>query len=217
LIVAHRPSLVGPNTNSLRRSLWRRRKPRPYIAGIGSAHDAVGAGPTNECRAGASAPAGEQPRSRAIVLLAAAATLLTFTPARAQQLPDGPGKDATIRTCGVCHAPERSASVRLTREGWEDVIARMVALGAKGSDEDLKAVLDYLSSNFEGRAMAPLNLNRATSQELEAIVGLFRRESAAWIAYRTKVGPCGTLEDLKKVPGVDFRKVEKRRDRLVCF
>ena len=156
-------------------------------------------------------------RRRLIASLAAAAILVAFTPARAQQLPDGPGKDETIRVCGACHAPERSASVRLTREGWEDVVARMMALGAKGTDEDMKAVLDYLSANFEGRAMAPLNLNRATSQELEAIVGLFRRESAAWIAYRTKVGPCTALEDLKKVPGVDFTKIQKRRDRLVCF
>jgi DNA uptake protein ComE-like DNA-binding protein len=29
--------------------------------------------------------------------------------------------------------------------------------------------------------------------------------------------PCTSLDDLRKVEGVDFAKVEKRRDRLVCF
>jgi DNA uptake protein ComE-like DNA-binding protein len=36
------------------------------------------------------------------------------------------------------------------------------------------------------------------------------------MAYRAK-RPCATVDDLKVVPGVDFKKVEKRRDRLVCF
>jgi hypothetical protein len=132
------------------------------------------------------------------------------------QLPEGPGRAETVRVCGTCHAPERGASVRLTPEGWEDVIARMVALGARGTDAELAAVVEYLSTHFKGDAAVPLNLNRATSVELESVAGFLRRESAAWRAYRAK-RPCTTLDDLKVVPGVDFKKVEKRRDRLVCF
>jgi competence protein ComEA len=150
--------------------------------------------------------------------IGAAATLIVLAlpvPARAQ-LPEGPGRAQTVRMCGTCHPPERGASVRLTREGWEDVIARMVALGARGTDADLAAVLDYLSTHFKGQAAVPLNLNRATSVELESIAGFLRRESAAWMTYRAK-RPCATVDDLKVVPGVDFNKVEKRRDRLVCF
>ena len=150
--------------------------------------------------------------------IGAAATLIVFAlPVSARaQLPEGPGRAETVRMCGTCHPPERGASVRLTREGWEDVIARMVALGAKGTDAELAAVLDYLSTHFKGQAAVPLNLNRATSVELESIAGFLRRESAAWMAYRAK-RPCATVDDLKVVPGVDFKKVEKRRDRLVCF
>ena len=77
-------------------------------------------------------------------------------------------------------------------------------------------MLDYLSTHFKGDAMAPLNLNRATSIELEAVVGMLRRESRVWMAARQKA-PCTALEDLKKVDGLDFAKIEKRRDRLVCF
>ena len=50
----------------------------------------------------------------------------------AAQLPDGAGKDSLLKVCGTCHQAERSASVRLTREGWEEVIADMIKRGAKG-------------------------------------------------------------------------------------
>ena len=93
----------------------------------------------------------------------------------------------------------------------------MVALGARGTDAELAAVLDYLSTNFKGEAFRPININRATAVDLESVAGLLRKEAAALIAHRTKHGPCKTLEELKKVPGVDFRKIDRRRDRLVCL
>ena len=134
-----------------------------------------------------------------------------------EQWPDRPGKDVTVRVCGECHEPQRAASVRLTREGWEGVIAKMTDLGMEARDDELKQILDYLSENFKGEAQRPLNLNNATSVELESVVALLRKEAAAWIEYRTKNGPCKTLDDLKKVPGVPFKKIDERRDRLVCF
>jgi competence protein ComEA len=132
------------------------------------------------------------------------------------QLPDAPGKDQVVNVCGKCHEPQRVAALRLTREGWEEVVAKMVALGAKASDEDLKQITDYLAENFKGEAAKPINMNSASSVDLESVAGLLRKEAAAWIAYRTKNGPCKTLDDLKKVPGVPFKKIDERRDRLVC-
>ena len=145
--------------------------------------------------------------------------LLACTARAAAQdsFPDGPGKDITVRVCGTCHPSARGAAVRLTRAGWQNVIAKMVSLGAKGTDEELAAVLDYLSANFKGEAPKPVNLNTAPAIDLESVAGLLRKEAAALIAYRSKQGPCKVLEDLKKVPGVDFRKIERRRDRLVCI
>lgn len=147
---------------------------------------------------------------------AAAALIALASAAGAQQLPDAPGKDAVLKLCSSCHPPERGASVRLTREGWQDVMTRMVGIGMKGTDEELTAALEYLATHFKGEAAAPLNLNRATPVQLQSIAGLLRRESAALIAHRTKT-PCKTLEDLKTVAGLDYAKIEKRRDRLVCF
>jgi hypothetical protein len=133
------------------------------------------------------------------------------------QLPDGPGKDETTRICGTCHPADRAASVRLTRAGWQDTIGKMVGLGAKGTDQELEQVLTYLATNFKGEGRKPLNLNTATSIDLESICGFLRKESAAWIAARKAQGPCKSIDDLKKVSGVDFKKIEERRERLVCF
>ena len=142
-----------------------------------------------------------------------------FAPgAQAQtQLPDGKGKDLLLRVCAGCHQPERSASVRLTREGWEEVIADMIKRGAKGTDEEFGTILEYLAEHFLGEAARPLNINKATNIELESVAGLTRREAAAVLKWLDEVGVCKSLDDMKKVPGLDFKKIEARKDFLVCF
>src|SRR4051812_14194752 len=91
---------------------------------------------------------------RALVWAGAAALLPgAASPAAAQAtLPDGPGKEQLVKICGQCHEPQRAASIRLTRDGWEATIGDMIARGAKGSDEDFQAILDYLAKNYLGEA-----------------------------------------------------------------
>lgn len=132
-------------------------------------------------------------------------------------LPDGPGRDVTVKACGPCHEPRRAASVRLTREGWAAVIDNMITRGAIVSDEQYPVVLDYLSTHFLGEAPQPLNLNTAPQIELETAGGLLRREAAAVVRYREQHGRFKTLDDLKKVPGLDFKKIESRRDVMVVM
>jgi DNA uptake protein ComE-like DNA-binding protein len=135
----------------------------------------------------------------------------------AKTMPDAPNRELTVRVCAGCHEPQRAASVRLTREGWEQVVAKMVGLGAKATDEELVKVTDYLAENFKGEAPKPINMNSAPAVELESVAGLLRKEAAIWIKYRNDVGPCKSIDDLKKVPGFPFKKVDNKRDRLVCF
>jgi competence protein ComEA len=143
------------------------------------------------------------------------AGLAAARPASAQvALPDGPGKDQMVKICGLCHEPQRAASIRLTRDGWEATIGDMIARGAKGTDEDFQAILDYLAKNFLGEAARPLNINTATSVELESVLLLLRKEAAAVIAYREKNGFFKSVDDLKKVPGVDVKKIDAQKDRL---
>jgi competence protein ComEA len=132
-------------------------------------------------------------------------------------LPDGPGKDVAVRACGTCHEGRRAASLRLTRDGWAAVIEDMQKRGAKVSEEEFPVILDYLTTHFLGEALQPLNLNTASQIDLEAAGGLLRREAAAVIRYREQHGRFKTLDDLKNVPGLDFKKIENRRDSVVVM
>ena len=150
-----------------------------------------------------------------------AGQMRTFTPeemiALRASMPDGPARDLAIRVCAQCHEPNRAAALRLTRDGWEGVVQKMRGLGAQGTDADFGQITDYLAENFKGEAQKPINMNTASSIDLEAVAGLLRKEAAIWIAYRNKNGPCKSLDDLKKVAGLPFKKIDDRRDRLVCF
>jgi len=137
--------------------------------------------------------------------------------ASGEGLPDGPGKDVTVKACGTCHEGRRAASVRLTRDGWAAVIQDMQKRGAVVTEEEFPVVLDYLSTHFLGEAPQPLNLNTAAQIDLEAAGGLLRSEAAAVIKYRQQHGRFKTLDDLKNVSGLDFKKIESRRDALVVM
>jgi competence protein ComEA len=154
---------------------------------------------------------------RGFVARCFACVVLAAWPAGAQQLPDGPGKAELQKVCGACHQAERSTAVRLTREGWEGVISDMIARGAKGTDEEFVAIVDYLAKHFLGEAARPLNINRANNIELESVAGLTRKEAAALLKWLDEVGVCKSLDELKKVPGLDFKKIEARKDFIVCF
>ena len=39
----------------------------------------------------------------------------------------------------------------------------------------------------------------------------------AVIAWLDTVGVCKSLDELKKVPGLDYKKIESRKDFIVCF
>ncbi len=132
-------------------------------------------------------------------------------------LPDAPGREVTVKLCAGCHAAETVASVRHTPEGWRDVIAKMVAAGAEGTEQELETVFQYLSTQFPVEAQKALNINTATAIELESVAGLLRKEAAALIAHRGKNGPCKKLDDLKKIAGLDYKKIEARKERLACM
>jgi len=141
------------------------------------------------------------------------------TPAVVAQgvLPEGPGRDVTLKVCGKCHGAETVASVRHTPDAWREVIARMVAAGAQGSEQELDSVAQYLSTHFAAEVQTPLDVNTAPAIELESVAGLLRKEAAALITYREKNGPCKKLEDLKNVAGLDYKKIEARKTRLTCL
>lgn len=142
--------------------------------------------------------------------------VVAAAPARAASaLPDGPGKQLTVQICGKCHSPEQAASLHQTRRAWEATISKMVGMGAQGTDDQLNEILDYLANNFPPPPPAPVNINTATPVELESSLVLLRTEAEAVIQYREKHGNFKSLDDLRKVPGLDFQKIEKEKSRIV--
>jgi competence protein ComEA len=129
-------------------------------------------------------------------------------------LPDGPGKAETQKLCSQCHDMDRSVSLRQDRAGWRKTIEKMLAFGAKASDQEFNAVLDYLATNFPADDVPKINVNKAAAIEFESGLSLLRSQAAAIIRYREKNGPFKSIEDLKKVPGVDVEKIEAKKDRL---
>ena len=140
--------------------------------------------------------------------------LAVFAATAFAQLPDGPGKEQTERLCKQCHEIERSISLRQDRAGWQATVDKMVSLGAQGSEKDFEAVVDYLSKNYPGDELPKLNVNKAPAIEFESRLSLKRSQAAAIVAYREKHGPFKSIEDLKKVPGIDVAKIEEKKDRL---
>jgi hypothetical protein len=130
-------------------------------------------------------------------------------------LPDGPGKEQVLRVCSTCHEAAKATSVKLTREGWIDTIDRMKAFGAGGSDEEFAAVLDYLATNFKGDTVRPLDMNTAETIDLESVLQLLRRESRAFVEFRSKKGQLSSLDDLKGLDPAILKKIEARKDRIV--
>jgi competence protein ComEA len=130
------------------------------------------------------------------------------------QLPEGPGMEETRKVCSQCHELERSIAPRQDREAWQATIDRMVALGAKANATDLRAIVEYVSKNYPGEKLPRVNVNTARPIELESVLTLRRSEAAAIIAYREKNGPFKSIDDLKKVPGIDPAKLAAKKDRL---
>jgi mono/diheme cytochrome c family protein len=65
---------------------------------------------------------------------------------------DGPPSPAALKSsCLVCHGDDVIGQQRLTRPQWDAEINKMTGWGAKVSDQDRSALLDYLAARFGPR------------------------------------------------------------------
>jgi competence protein ComEA len=127
--------------------------------------------------------------------------------------PDGPGKTTFLKVCSTCHSPTNVLANGQDRAGWDSTITKMVGFGAQGTDEELTEVLDYLTKNFPP-VSASVNVNKATTAQLQSGLGLTSAEADAVVKYREKNGDFKTIEDVKKVPDVDAKKFDAKKDHL---
>jgi competence protein ComEA len=139
------------------------------------------------------------------------AVALAASGAFAQTLPDGPGKDVVEAVCSVCHAPTRAATQHLTKAQWQAKVTEMLQEETDVTDSDQQTIVNYLTRNFPP---VKVNVNKAAAKDLEAGLELTAKESEAIVQYRAANGSFKTLDDLKKVPGLDAVKIESKKDRL---
>jgi len=131
--------------------------------------------------------------------------------ATAQTLPDGSGKDLVETVCGTCHAPTRAATQHLTKKQWQSKVTEMLQEETDVPDSDVAAIVNYLAANFPP---IKVNVNKAAAKEIAEGLELKPADAEAIVHYREQKGDFKTLDDLKKVPGVDTVKIESKRDLL---
>lgn len=131
------------------------------------------------------------------------------------EIPNGPGKDVTVKYCSDCHSIEQAVSLRQRPDEWSATVDKMVGMGAKVPQDAIGTIVGYLGKNFGPDAPSQIRVNTASRVDLESLLLLRRSESLAVVQYRAEHGPFKSLDDLKKVPGLDFNKVEAKKDLIV--
>lgn len=135
--------------------------------------------------------------------------------AQQSQLPDGEGKDVTLRVCGQCHPANLVTGKGNTRDGWTQVVGEMIARGAQGSDDDFGEIVDYLTTNFPPKTeVKKVNVNKADASELQTGLQLVQKDATAIVEYRKQNGDFKSLDDLKKVPGLDAAKLDGVKQKI---
>jgi competence protein ComEA len=150
---------------------------------------------------------------RIVGLMLTASSLAQLSPA---QTPSAdPVKATFLRVCSGCHETDVATGARHSRKDWEAIVGQMIDIGAPASDAEFSQIVDYLSANYGTTPAKPkVNVNTATAKELADVLGLTSTESDAIVAYRTKNGKFASVDDVKKVQGVDPAKLEAAKDRM---
>jgi competence ComEA-like helix-hairpin-helix protein len=141
-------------------------------------------------------------------------------------LPPGEGQAIVQQKCASCHALKVVTGKKASRQQWSTIVDRMITRGADVDDDDIDTLLDYLAKNFgpaTGQTGAEkghdrtgqVNVNTASASELAAALDLTAAESDSIVSYRERNGNFKEWRDLTKVPGIDAKKIESNKDRLV--
>lgn len=122
----------------------------------------------------------------------------------------GAGERAFIKVCSDCHSPDSAIAQLRARDEWQAILDQMARYGAEGTDEEFLQILDYLDRNF-----SPIQVNKATATHLASTLDIPATVAEAIVKRRDENGVFKSVDDLKKVPGLDSGKVDARKDRLV--
>lgn len=122
----------------------------------------------------------------------------------------GAADQAAFNTvCGACH-PSSAVNGLRTEAEWRETVEHMISIGAKGTDDQFDSVMRVLA-----RTLTKVNVNAGTAEELAPVLDISDATARSVVKYRSAHGPFKTLDDLKKVPGLNAATIENRKDRLV--
>lgn len=76
------------------------------------------------------------------------AAMLLLSPVAGVAQPAAGARETFVKVCGACHPVETVTAQRRSRAQWQESINGMVGRGAKGTDEELSAILEYLTTQF---------------------------------------------------------------------
>ena len=149
-----------------------------------------------------------------LVCFTAASSLLSLQ-ARADDLPDGKGKELILRACTGCHKAEEIAVYRFTKDEYHTIAYRMGDRGAQATRAELDVIADYLFENFPKIEDATkINVNKATAQEIAAGLALTNEEAEAVVKYRERHGDFHAWGDLLIIYGVDGKKIAAAKEKI---
>jgi competence protein ComEA len=146
---------------------------------------------------------------KSYLLLLGSLLVMAFR-ASAQSLPEGEGKDLVAVICSSCHSTERIVAKRMTRAQWQDKVLEMLQEETDVTQAERDRIVNYLSKSFP----PGVNVNTAAAKDIETGLELSTENAVAIVRYREQNGTFKTIDDVKKVPGVDAAKIEAKKDRL---
>ena len=126
-------------------------------------------------------------------------------------LPDGKAKTLIENTCSECHGLDAVVSNSMSAEKWRSTVNSMVKKGATLTPAEIDTVVEYLSVYFPQQKV---NVNTAGPQELQDGLQLTAPEVKAIIQYRKANGAFRDLAGLQKVPGLDAKRIDARKDAI---
>jgi competence protein ComEA len=149
---------------------------------------------------------------RAIRAMSIGAVVLAWVATGAMQdrFPDGEGKAEMLKVCGECHEPDNVFAFPKMAPEWTLTLADMKQRGTEATPQEWQAIELYLDKYF---ALIPINTSPA--DELVRTMDVTPAVADAIVTYRKESGPFKSVDDLKKVSGLDAAKVDARKDRLL--
>ena len=139
-----------------------------------------------------------------------AALALSMSAAMQDRLPDRPGKAELVKVCSECHEAEIVFAHAQTAGEWSDTLGSMVQAGAQATDAEWQIIERYLHSQI-----AMIRINAAAAREIQSTFDVAEPVAQTVVKYREANGNFKSMDDLKKVPGLEAATVDDRKDRLI--